>query len=184
MMKKADIKRAFTWLESGPVTLVTSSEDHQDDIMTISWHAVIDFIPHIVISTGPWNESYDKILHTKECVICVPGADLIDEAIKIGTTNGSSTDKFKENRLTRLSANKVNAPLIGECLACLECRLEDVVDDYGLLIFKGIQLWENSERKEKRCFHANGDGTFFADGELFYKREDMRKWVPEGSERL
>jgi flavin reductase (DIM6/NTAB) family NADH-FMN oxidoreductase RutF len=131
-----------------------------------------------------WNESYQRIIDTGECVICVPGVDLIDEAIRIGTTSGSKTDKFAENSLTRLPAEQVKAPLIKECLACLECRLEDVVEEHGLLIFKGIQLWENHDRKEKRCFHANGDGTFFSDGELFNRRAEMRRWVPEGCERF
>lgn len=183
-MRKADLQRAFTWFESGPVTLITSSRGDRDDIMTISWQMVMDFTPHIAITTGPWNESYHRIIDTKECVICVPGVDLIDQAIRIGTTSGSAVDKFSENSLTKLPAETVNAPLIGECLACLECRLADVISAHGILIFEGTQLWENPDRTEKRCFHANGDGTFFADGELYNLRDNMRQWVPEGCERL
>ena len=48
----------------------------------------------------------------------------------------------------------------------------------------GVQLWENPEKEEHRLIHANGDGTFFADGEFRNLREEMRQWVPVGSERL
>ncbi len=74
--------------------------------------------------------------------------------------------------------------MIFDCLASLECELESVVEDYGLLIFKGTQLWENNEKHELRTFHANGDGTFFADGELVNLRKRMRKWIPDGAERM
>ena len=46
-LKKAPIARAFTWFESGPVILVTTNDGKQDNVMTISWHMVIDFSPHI-----------------------------------------------------------------------------------------------------------------------------------------
>ncbi|MGN0837722.1 MAG: flavin reductase family protein [Pyramidobacter sp.] len=183
-MQHGDIRRGFTYLEPGPVVLVTSSSDGRDDIMTISWHMVMDFTPHIAISTGPWNESYQRILDTRECVICVPGVDLIDAAVTIGTTSGSRVDKFRACGLTKLPAERVRAPLIAECLACMECRLEEAVERRGLLIFRGIGLWENPARRERRTFHANGDGTFFTDGELLNRRRQMLKWVPEGCIRF
>ena len=93
-------------------------------------------------------------------------------------------DKFEHFELGKAKASKVKAPLITDCLAAIECRLEDYIEHHGLLILKGIRLWENPEKNERRVFHANGDGTFFADGEFRNLREEMRQWVPEGSERL
>ena len=58
------------------------------------------------------------------------------------------------------------------------------MEDHGLLILRGVQLWENAAVKDKRVIHANGDGTFFADGEFRNLRERMKQWVPDGSERL
>ena len=183
-MKKGDIRRAFTYLESGAVLLVTSNDGLKDNVMTISWQMVMDFTPHIAISTGGWNESFETILKTKECCICIPAFDMLDKVVGIGTVHGSACDKFERFSLARTKASKVGAPLITDCLAAIECRLEDYVDPHGLLIFKGIQLWENPEKEERRCIHANGDGTFFADGEFRNLREAMRQWVPNGSERL
>ena len=183
-MRKSDIRRAFTYLESGAVLLVTTHDGGKDNVLTISWQMVMDFTPHIAISTGSWNESFETILKTKECCLNVPGFDMIEKTVGIGIIHGSECDKFEQFHLSKLKAEVVNAPVIPDCLAAIECRLEDYVEDHGILIFNGIRLWENRERKERRVIHANGDGTFFADGEFRNLRETMRKWVPDGSERL
>ena len=78
----------------------------------------------------------------------------------------------------------MKAPIIPDCIAAIECKLEDYIEQHGILVFKGVQLWENPDKEERRLIHANGDGTFFADGEFRNLREEMRQWVPEGSERL
>lgn len=183
-MKQGNIKRAFTYLESGAVLLVTTNDGTKDNAMTISWQMVMDFTPHIAICTGGWTESFETILNTKECCICIPTFDMIENVVKIGVVHGSECDKFERFGLKKGKAKKVKAPLINNCLAAIECRLEDHIAHPGLLIFKGVQLWENTEKEERRTFHANGDGTFFADGEFRDLRDTMRQWVPEGSERL
>jgi flavin reductase (DIM6/NTAB) family NADH-FMN oxidoreductase RutF len=182
-LTKASLKRAFTWFESGPVILVASNDGSMDNVMTISWHMVMDFSPHIAITTGSWNESYESILKTNEAVLCVPDTSMIDTVIKIGTVHGSEVNKFDDFGLNKQKASKVKSPLITDCSACLECKLEEHIEAYGILIFKGIQLWEGNNPKSK-LLHANGDGTFFEEGKLLYKREMMRQWIPEGSERL
>ena len=183
-MRKGNIERAFTYLESGAVLLVTSHDKKQDNVMTISWQMVMDFTPRIAISTGNWNESFESILRTKQCTLCVPTVDMIEKVVGIGTVHGSECDKFKDFHLRKQAPVKVKAALIANCLAALECKLEDYVEEHGLLILKGIQLWENPLKKERRVIHANGDGTFFADGDFYNLREKMRKWVPDGTERF
>lgn len=183
-MKKGDIRKAFTYLESGAVLLVTTNDGKKDNVMTISWQMVMDFVPHIAISTGGWNESFETILKTKECCICIPTFDMIEKVVGIGTVHGSECDKFKRFSLRRAKAAKIKAPLITDCIAAIECKLEDYIEPHGILVFRGIQLWENRGKDERRVFHANGDGTFFADGEFRNLREEMQQWVPEGSERL
>ena len=183
-MKKGDIRKAFTYLESGAVLLVTTNDGKKDNVMTISWQMVMDFVPHIAISTGGWNESFETILKTKECCICIPTFDMIEKVVGIGTVHGSECDKFKRFSLRRAKATKIKAPLITDCIAAIECKLEDYIEPHGILVFRGIQLWENRGKDERRVFHANGDGTFFADGEFRNLREEMQQWVPEGSERL
>ncbi|MBR5163264.1 MAG: flavin reductase family protein [Schwartzia sp.] len=183
-LKRGNIRRAFTYLESGAVLLVTTNDGERDNVMTISWQMVMDFVPHIAISTGVWNESFETLLQSRECCICVPTFDMVETVVGVGVVHGSECDKFERFRLGKLPAKHVKAPLIAESLATIECILEDYVEQHGLLIFKGVQLWENKNRTDKRVIHANGDGTFFADGEFRNLREQMSKWVPKGSERF
>lgn len=183
-MRKSDIKRAFTYLESGAVLLVTTNDGQRNNVMTISWQMVMDFTPHIAITTGAWNESYETLLRTEECCLCVPTFDMLDTVVGIGTMHGSECDKFAHFGLKTRKPSKVKAPIITSCLAAIECRLEDYIEQHGIFVFKGVQLWENENKMERRVIHANGDGTFFADGEFRNLREEMRQWVPEGSERF
>ena len=183
MMIKGSIQRAFTYLESGSVLLVTTKKARRNNVMTISWQMVMDFTPRIAITTGAWNESFDALLETEECCLCVPTFDMLDTAVGIGTNHASECNKFKQFGLKTAKAEKVKAPIITDCIAAIECRLEDYIEQHGIFVFKGVQLWENSDKTERRLIHANGDGTFFADGEFRNLREQMHQWVPEGSER-
>lgn len=171
-------------MEPGSVLLVTTRDKKKDNVMTISWQMVLDFTPRFAICTGSWNESFDALLRTKQCVLCVPAADMLDKVVGVGTVHASECDKFKHFRLKKQAAAKVKAPLLADCLAAVECKLVDYIEEHGILVLDGVQLWENPRKKERRILHANGDGTFFADGEFFNRREEMRSRLPEGAERL
>ena len=60
----------------------------------------------------------------------------------------------------------------------------DYVKKHGMLVLDGVQLWENLRKKERRVLHANGDGTFFADGEFYNRRKKMKSRLPEGVKRF
>ena len=179
-LTEISIKKAFTFMEPGPVVLVTTNDGHKNNIMTISWHMVMDFTPRIALSTGPWNHSFETLMETKECVIAIPTVDLAEKVVRIGTVSGSEVDKFEKFELTPISAMSVKAPLIDECLACLKCKLIDYVESHGIVILQVEHVWIDKDRKERRTFHANGDGTFVVDGETMNYRSLMEKWVPEG----
>ncbi|MCE5344780.1 MAG: hypothetical protein LLG13_00645 [Bacteroidales bacterium] len=42
-------------LEPGPVILVSTTTGGKNNIMTISWHMVMDFTPQFALVTGAWN---------------------------------------------------------------------------------------------------------------------------------
>ena len=174
------IGKAFTLLEPGPVTLVTTSEHGRNNIMTITWHMVMDFTPKIAMETGPWNYSFGALMRTKECAVCIPAVDLAEKTVSIGCCSGSDTDKFKEFALTPLPAHSIGAPLIGECVACIECRVSDYIEEHGIFVLTGIRAYTNCERKEQRTFHAKGDGTFSVDGAALDMRSLMAGKLPPG----
>jgi flavin reductase (DIM6/NTAB) family NADH-FMN oxidoreductase RutF len=179
-MKKLPLGKAFQLLEPGPVVLVTTVSGSQKNIMTISWHMVMDFTPRIALLTGPWNYSFNALIKNKECVIAIPTVDLSAKVVKIGACSGADTDKFKKFALTPVKAKSVNAPLIAECLANIECRVIDHIDKHGIVVLAAVNAWIDSERKERRTFHAKGDGTFVVDGRTINHRELMLAKIPPG----
>lgn len=56
--KELPLARALTFIEPGPVVLVTTFDGQRNNVMTISWTMAIDFAQHIAITTGPWNHSF------------------------------------------------------------------------------------------------------------------------------
>lgn len=180
IMTELPIEKAFMLLEPGPVILVTTQDKGRNNIMTISWHMITDFTPQIALTTGPWNYSFQALIHTKECVLAIPTVDLAEKVVRIGDCSGADIDKFKTFALTPLPAAEVKAPLISECLACLECRVTDYLEPQGIFILQGIRAWIDNDRKERRTFHANGDGTFVVDGDTINFRSLMEDRLPPG----
>ena len=178
MLKEYPLDRVFTRIEPGPVLLVATADGRRKNIMTITWSTAMSFSPVFGIVTGSWNHSFDVIMKTRQCVVAVPGVDLIDKVIGIGTCSGTDTDKFRKFALTARKAKEIKAPLIGECLFNMECKVADYVGNHGILILECVRAWENTDRAERRTFHAVGDGTFIADGETFDLRREMASKLP------
>lgn len=174
------LERAFMLVEPGPVLLLATQENGRNNLMTCSWHMVLDFSPRIAVCTGPWNYSFGVLMRTKTCVLAVPGADLAERVVEIGDCSGADTDKFARFSMTPLPAAKVEAPLVGEALGCVECRVEDYVERAGIIVLRGLCAWRNDDRQERRTFHANGDGTFRVDGETLNYRSLMADKLPPG----
>jgi len=179
-MKKFPLNKAFTFIEPGPVVLVSTHDGQRPNLMTISWTMVVDFTPVFAITTGPWNSSYAALRKTRECVIAIPAADLIDKVVGVGTCSGTDTDKFRKFGFTPLPAQQVRAPLIKECLANIECKVVDIVRKHHIVVLEGVAAWVDDSRQERRMLHAVGDGTFVTDGRRFDRRRMMRSKLPAG----
>lgn len=179
-MKKVKIEKALTFIEPGPVLLVTTFDGRKNNVMTISWSMPLDFDGRFALCTGPWNYSFQALRNQKECVLCVPGPEMVKTAVQIGTVSGEDTDKFKKFKLQTCLASQVKAPLLKGCVACVECRVESFLSKYGIFVLKALQAWTDPACQDKRIVHAVGDGTFCTDGEKFNFRRLMRAKLPPG----
>jgi flavin reductase (DIM6/NTAB) family NADH-FMN oxidoreductase RutF len=179
-MQELPLNKAFMLLEPGPVVLVTTANEGKYNIMTISWHMVMDFTPQFALLTGAWNYSYEALVKNKECVIAVPTVNISQKVVEIGGCSGSNTDKFKKFKLTSLKAKLVEAPLIKECLANIECRVTDYIEKHNIFILDAVHAWINYDLKERRTIHAIGDGTFVVDGRTINYRKLMLPKLPSG----
>jgi flavin reductase (DIM6/NTAB) family NADH-FMN oxidoreductase RutF len=147
--------------------------------MALSWHMMIGSEPPLIgCVIGPWNHTFTALRDTGECVLAIPTVDLADQVIGIGHCSGGEIDKFSVFDLTPLPAKRVKSPLIAECLANLECRVEStrLMNQYSLFILKVVKAWIDRERKERRTIHHNGDGSFIVDGKTINLAMKMTKW--------
>lgn len=179
-MRSMKLNKAFTLMEPGPVVLVSTCDGGKNNVMTISWTMVLDFTPRFAIVTGAWNHSYRALRKTRECVIAIPTADMLDTVVGIGTCSGADTDKFVRFKLTPVAAKWVQAPLIAECIANIECKLVDIVRKHNILVLEAVAAYVATGRKEKRTLHAVGDGSFIVDGGRLNRRKRMASKLPAG----
>jgi flavin reductase (DIM6/NTAB) family NADH-FMN oxidoreductase RutF len=172
------LNRAFTFVESGPVLLISTHYQGKSNLMTVSCHASMGFEPSIGLCLGPWNFSYTALVKTGECVVAVPHAGMLEKVVDIGNCSGGDMDKFAEFNLHAQVSEDVAAPLVAECLYNLECRVanRDLANEYNFFVLQGVKAWSNPAPADTRTFHAVGDGTFTVDGKTVNLRHKMTKW--------
>jgi flavin reductase (DIM6/NTAB) family NADH-FMN oxidoreductase RutF len=175
--KSLAVSKVYGLLEPGPVVLVSTANKRKTNIMTMSWHMMMDFEPPIVgcvISNR--NYTFNILKATKECVINIPTLELAEKVVGCGNNSGRKIDKFKVFRLTQAIASCVKAPLIDECYANLECRVVDgkMVDKYNLFILEVLKAWIDPVRKDPQTIHHRGRGAFMVAGETIKLPSKMK----------
>ena len=157
--------------------MVTTASGGRPNIMTLSWHMMIDFEPPVLAFVmSNRNYSFGVLKKTKECVINIPTVKLAKEVVACGNISGRNIDKFKEFGLTPSNAACVHAPLIDECYANLECRVIDtkLVTQYNIFIVEVVKAWIDRAQKHPRTIHHHGYGTFVVDGKTIKLPSKMK----------
>ncbi|KVW99477.1 flavin reductase [Thiobacillus denitrificans] len=174
MAKRAyPLAKVYGLLEPGPVVLVTTARKGQANIMTMSWHTMMEFEPPLVgcVISGR-NASFDTLRATRECVINIPTLELSKQVVGIGNCSGRTVDKFAQYRLTPVTAVAVKPPLIAECYASLECRVADtrLVNRYNFFILEVVKAWVDTAIRQPQTLHHRGNGVFAVAGETVRRR--------------
>jgi len=168
-MKKKEypVSRVYRLIEGGPVVMVATSREGRPNVMSMSWHTMIEFVPSLIgCVISDRNYTFDTLKETKECVIAIPTVDLAKKVVRVGKTSGRDTDKFASIGLTAEKASIVRAPLIAECFANIECRVVDstLVDKYNFFILEALKAWIDPSKKKPKTIHHHGKGVFIVDG--------------------
>ncbi len=178
MAKKSyPLSKVYGLLEPGPVVLLSTAGRTGPNVMTLSWHSMIEFEPPLVgCVVSNRNHSFDLLQASGECVINIPTLDIADKVAGCGNTSGAEIDKFAHFGLTLKPAKRVAAPLIEECYANLECRVADttLVPAYCLFVLEVVQAWIDPAVKHPRTLHHLGHGNFMVAGERIQLRSKMK----------
>ena len=166
-LKPLSLGRVYRLLEPGPVVLLTTAQRGRANVMTMSWHTMMEFEPPLVgCIVSNRNASFDVLRKTRECVIAIPTVEMAEKVVGCGNTSSRKVDKFARFGLTPLPAARVGAPLIAECYANLECRIADarMVPKYNFFVLRVLCAWIDPARKRVRTIHHMGRGVFSVDG--------------------
>lgn len=145
----------------------------------MGWHTVMEFAPsRIGCFITSANYSFELIRKSRECVINIPTAKLVNEVVGIGNCSGSDVDKFQKYKLTAEPADKVKAPLIKECYANFECKVADtsLLRKYSFFILEVVKAHVAASPKYPETLHYRGDGVFMISGKSVSYR---KKFKPE-----
>jgi len=156
-LAKVDVLKAFSrLLHPKPVLLVTSVDgEGRPNIITVAWATPASVDPPVVaICVKKDRYSHKLISETGEFVINIPTRGLVDKAMYCGTVSGADVDKFRETGLTAAPARAVRPPIIEECVAHIECRVEKSVDAGSHTIFLGrvLAAYADEERFQNRMW--------------------------------
>ena len=175
-MKDLPLSEVYQLIEPGPVVLLATARAGRANVMTMSWHMMMEFTPPLigcVVSNGDY--SFNALRETKECVIAIPGVELAETVVGIGNCSGRDVDKFERFGLTGRPAQEVTAPLIAECFANLECKVVDtrLVNRYCFFVLEVVKAWRKPSRTSPKTIHHHGFGKFVVDGETLKIKSKM-----------
>ena len=176
-MKALPLAKVYQLIEPGPVVLLTTARRGRPNVMTMSWHMMVDFEPpQIACVVSSANHSFAALRSTGECVIAIPAEDLAASVVKVGNCSGRKVDKFATFGLTPVPAERVKPPLVAECFANLECRVIDtrLVNRFNLFLLQVVKAWIDPAKKHPRTLHHQGYGRFMVGGRLLRLKSRMR----------
>ena len=171
------LPKVYGLLEPGPVLLLSTLHKGRADVMTMSWHTMMEFEPPLVGCVVSANDfSFVALNATRQCVLNIPTVELATEVVGCGNASGAKVDKFAEFGLTQAPARLIAAPLIAECYANLECRVVDtrLKNRYNFFVLQVVKAWIDPSKKAPRTLHHQGYGVFMVAGETIKLASRMR----------
>src|SRR5512133_573101 len=95
------LSKVYGLLEPGPVLLLTTAHKGKVNVMTLSWHTMMEFEPPLVgciVSNRDF--SFAALKASRQCVLNIPTLELAAQVVACGNTSGETVDKFTAFGLT------------------------------------------------------------------------------------
>lgn len=78
-MKDLPLSKVYQLIEPGPVVLLTTAHDGALNVMTMSWHMMVDFEPPLIACiVSDRDHSFMALRATKQCVIGIPSVEFAE----------------------------------------------------------------------------------------------------------
>jgi flavin reductase (DIM6/NTAB) family NADH-FMN oxidoreductase RutF len=113
---------AVRLIEPGPVGLITCRFRSADNVMTAAWMMPASLDPPLIaLAIHPGRLTHEYVSKSEYFAVNIPNADLLNAVHRCGMESGRAGDKFVAAGLTPVDAIELDAPLVGECVAHIEC---------------------------------------------------------------
>ena len=127
MMKRRVLSSGAVMAPVPAVMVSCGREGETPNIITIAWTGIVNSNPPMTyISVRKERFSHDIIADTKEFVINLTTEELAFATDWCGVKSRRDFDKFREQKLTPVTSEKVSCPSIGESPLSIECRVTEV----------------------------------------------------------
>ena len=172
MMKRRVLSPGAVMAPVPAVMVSCGREGETPNIITIAWTGIVNSNPPMTyISVRKERFSHDIIADTKEFVINLTTEELAFATDWCGVKSGRDFDKFREQKLTPVTSEKVSCPSIGESPLSIECRVTEVKElgSHDMFLAKIVSMTaqeelmdENGElHLEKAGLMAYSHGHYF-----------------------
>lgn len=172
------LERSTQLLNHGPVTLITSASGAARNVMAASWVMPLDFEPPKIIVVMD-SKTLTRELVNKSGVFGVqlPGKQFLEQTLAVGSTSGRNVDKFYEFNLDTFKGKEIDVPMLGGCIAWLECKvipdqsqrhdiiIGEIVSAYADSRIYSNNRWHFGRTDENRTAHYVAGGNFFLTGQ-------------------
>ena len=148
------------------------------NVTTLAWAMPTSINPPLLaISLAPQRHSHSLIEESGEFIVNVPTLELLQAVYACGSLTGRSFDKFKKTNLTPMPAKKVKAPAIRECVAHLECSVDNkfTTGDHSVYVGKILEAYADvgvftesyDLKKARMLYHMGGNSFAILDPKLY-----------------
>lgn len=129
-----------------PVLMIASyNDDNTIDCMTAAWGGVAD-TNKISICLDSSHKTTKNILQNKDFTVSFAVEEYVKECDYLGIVSyNQDKDKFSKTGLHASKSSIINAPVIEEFPLTIECRLNKVVEEEGLIIADILNVIVDSE---------------------------------------
>ena len=136
-----EVRKPSTMFVPKPVSLISTSYEGKDNVMTAAWVNVVCMEPpQVAVAVRESRYTFELLQASGEFVVNLPSRDIWRAVDLCGMVSGREKDKFSLAGLTREQASEVSAPLVAECPLNIECRVSASLPLGSHTLFVGLVL--------------------------------------------
>ncbi len=151
MRRSLEESAALRLLNGGPTALITTRWRDKTNVMPAIWMTQLSARPTLIgVAINPARFTHDMVRYAEQFALNFPARDLLNHTHYFGSVSGEDVGKIELSKLATFKASKIDAPLLENCVAWIECGVEDTmrIGDHTLFIGRVLVVQADEEAFE------------------------------------